>query len=107
MSQPKEAPGVGVLDRADTALAPLYHVVLLDDDDHTYDYVVRMVSTVFGYDTETAYGHAREVDDTGRTILLTTTLERAELKQQQIHDFGADPLLERSTGPMRAVLEPA
>ncbi|MBI5136579.1 MAG: ATP-dependent Clp protease adaptor ClpS [Nitrospirae bacterium] len=104
---PQEAPGTGVLDQADTAFARLYHVVLLDDDDHTYDYVVRMVTTVFGHDTTTAYAHAREVDETGRTILITTTLERAELKQQQVHDFGADPLLERSTGPMRAVLEPA
>ena len=23
--------------------APLYHVVLLDDDDHTYEYVIEMV----------------------------------------------------------------
>ncbi len=28
-------------------LTPLYHVVLLDDDDHTYDYVVEMLTKIF------------------------------------------------------------
>ncbi len=40
-------------------------------------------------------------------ILLTTTFEHAELKRDQIHSFGADPLLSRSSGSMSAVLEPA
>jgi ATP-dependent Clp protease adaptor protein ClpS len=29
-------------------LTPLYHVVLLDDDEHTYDYVVEMLSSADG-----------------------------------------------------------
>jgi len=90
-----------------TLEAPLYNVVLLDDDDHTYEYVIRMLATVFGFDASKGMNHAREVDAQGRTILITTTLEHAELKQDQVHSFGPDPLLERSTGPMRAVLEPA
>ncbi len=28
-------------------LTPLFHVVLLDDDDHTYDYVVEMLQKLF------------------------------------------------------------
>ena len=28
---------------------PPYSVVLVDDDDHTYDYVIRMLRQVFGY----------------------------------------------------------
>ncbi len=102
---PVEAPET--LSRPDTKLAPLYHVILLDDDDHTYDYVIRMIVTIFGYDTETALAHAKEVDESGRTILITTTFERAELKQDQVHGFGADPLLDRCQGAMRAILEPA
>lgn len=85
--------------------SPLYNVVLLDDDDHTYEYVIRMLAAVFGFDTDKGMAHAREVDSQGRTVLITTTLEHAELKQQQVHAFGPDPLLARSKGPMSAVLE--
>ena len=86
---------------------PRYNVVLLDDDDHTYDYVISMLHRLFGYPLERGSQLAREVDATGRVILLTTTFEHAELKRDQIHSFGADPLLSRSSGSMSAVLEPA
>lgn len=86
---------------------PRYHVVLLDDNDHTYDYVVEMLCTLFGHSEQTAYLMACEVDATGRVIVDTTTLERAELKRDQIHAFGADHRLERCRGSMTAVLEPA
>jgi len=86
---------------------PPYHVVLLDDDDHTYEYVIRMMHGVFGIDPQRGYQLAKEVDESGRVICLTTTLEHAELKQEQIHAWGADPLLSRSKGSMTAILEPA
>ncbi|MHC4989546.1 MAG: ATP-dependent Clp protease adaptor ClpS [Planctomycetota bacterium] len=86
---------------------PPYHVVLVDDDVHTYDYVIRMLRRLFGHPEERGYQLAQEVDTNGRAIVLTTTLEHAELKRDQILAFGADPLLERSNGSMRAVLEPA
>jgi ATP-dependent Clp protease adaptor protein ClpS len=86
---------------------PPYHVVLLDDDDHSYEYVIRMLKSLFGYKEERGYTLAKEVDSTGRVIVLTTTLEHAELKRDQIHAFGADPMLARSKGAMSATLEPA
>ena len=86
---------------------PPYHVVLLDDDDHTYEYVIRMLRSLFGHPPERGYQLACEVDSSGRVIVCTTTLEHAELKQEQIHGFGADRLLARSQGAMSAVLEPA
>jgi ATP-dependent Clp protease adaptor protein ClpS len=86
---------------------PRYHVILLDDNDHTYDYVIRMLGTIFGYSEQKAFLMAREVDSSGRVIVLTTTREHAELKQQQIHGFGPDPLIAYCKGSMQAVLEPA
>ena len=53
-------------------LTPLFHVVLLNDDDHTYDYVVEMLATIFCVSPETAFQHAVEVDTTGRTIVMTS-----------------------------------
>lgn len=84
-----------------------WHVVLLDDDDHTYEYVIEMLGRLFHYDEQTAYRMACEVDRTGRVIVLTTTLEQAELKRDQIHAYGPDTRLERSAGSMSARIEPA
>ena len=87
--------------------APLWHVVLLDDDDHTYEYVIEMLGKLFAYGREKAYQMAREVDTTGRVIVETTVLERAEFKQQQIHAYGPDWRIPRCAGSMSAVLERA
>lgn len=86
---------------------PLWHVVLLDDDDHTYAYVIEMLVRLFGHSPPAAYQMACEVDTTGRVIVFTAPYERAEFKQQQIHAYGADPRIARCAGSMRAVLEPA
>jgi ATP-dependent Clp protease adaptor protein ClpS len=85
---------------------PRYHVVLWNDDDHTYDYVVVMLRKLFGHPPETGLQMATEVDTQGRVVVLTTTLEHAELKRDQIHAFGADRLLARSKGSMSATIEP-
>jgi ATP-dependent Clp protease adaptor protein ClpS len=102
-------PGVAVEEEVavNPRILPPYHVVLFDDDDHTFDYVIRMLQTLFGYPPERGKRHADEVNNTGRTILCTTSKERAELKRDQIHGFGADPLLQRSRGSMSATIEPA
>ncbi|RMF85169.1 MAG: ATP-dependent Clp protease adaptor ClpS, partial [Planctomycetota bacterium] len=55
--------------------APLWHVVLLDDDDHTYEYVIEMLMKLFHHTPERAYEMACEVDSTGRVIVETTVLE--------------------------------
>jgi ATP-dependent Clp protease adaptor protein ClpS len=86
---------------------PPYHVILLNDDDHSYHYVIWMLKQLFGYPEEKGYQMATEVDTRGRVIVDTTSLERAELKRDQIHAFGADPLIPRCQGSMSAEIEPA
>ena len=86
---------------------PLYHVILLNDEDHTYDYVVEMLVKIFKMSEATAFGHAVEVDTKGTTIVLTCELSKAELKRDQIHAYGADWRLARSMGSMAAIVEPA
>jgi ATP-dependent Clp protease adaptor protein ClpS len=88
-------------------LTPLFHVVLLDDDDHTYDYVIEMLGKIFLLPAEAAFRHAVEVDTTGRTIVMTCEKEQAEFGRDQIHSYGADPRMSRSKGSMSAVIEPA
>jgi ATP-dependent Clp protease adaptor protein ClpS len=86
---------------------PPYHVILLNDDDHSFDYVIRMLQKLFGHPPEKGYQMAHEVHTQGRVIVLTTALEVAELKRDQIHAFGPDPLIERCKGSMSATIEPA
>ena len=86
---------------------PPYHVVLLNDDDHSYDYVIAMLQILFGYPREKGLQMAEEVDKTGRVIVLTTSKEHAELKQEQIHAFGPDTCIARCKGSMSAIIEPA
>jgi ATP-dependent Clp protease adaptor protein ClpS len=86
---------------------PPWNVVLLNDDDHTYQYVIDMLQVVFGHSAEQAFLFAVEVDTTGRVIVDTTTKERAELKQEQIHAHGPDPRIPHCAGSMSAIIEPA
>ncbi len=85
---------------------PRFHVVLLDDAEHTYDYVIDMLMTLFGHDSTTAFQMACEVDVLGRVVVYTTNRELAELKREQILKHGPDWRIEFSTGSMRATLEP-
>ena len=85
---------------------PLFNVVLLDDDDHTYEYVIGMLRKLFGMPSERAFTLASEVDTSGRVIVDTTTLERAEFKRDQIHAFGRDWRIARCCGSMTAFIEP-
>ena len=85
---------------------PRHHVVLWNDDDHTFQYVITMLQQLFGHPPERGFLLAKEVDRAGRAIVLTTTKEHAELKRDQIHAFGADRLIARSKGSMTASIEP-
>src|ERR1043165_7276696 len=90
--------------------APMNHVIHLilhNDDLHTYEYVIAMLMQLFFKSAEQAFQHAREVDRVGVTLVETTTHEREDLKRDQIKAFGKDPLIEDSPGSMFASIEPA
>ncbi len=86
---------------------PPYHVVLWNDDDHSYEYVIAMLMELFGYPAEKGFQMAKEVDTQGRVAVLTTTREHAELKRDQIHAYGRDALIAGCKGSMKATIEPA
>jgi len=91
----------------DEGLLKPWNVILLDDDHHRSWYVMKMVMSRFGVDITRAFSIAKTVDADGRAICLTTHKELAELKVDQIHCFGPDPMMSESAGSMSAVLEPA
>ena len=99
--------GTGTSTGQEEQHTPLYHVVLIDDDDHTYEYVIEMLCKLFMMTESQAYTKAVEVDSTGRTIVITCELAQAEFGRDQIHGYGADPRMPKCKGSMRAVIEPA
>ena len=52
--------------------------VLLDDDEHTYEYVIEMLQKLFVLSTEAAFRHAVEVDSMGKTIVITCEKPEAQ-----------------------------
>lgn len=100
-------PRIEIEEVADEALLSdtPWHVVLLDDNMHTYDYVIEMLCAIFNFSVQKAFLMAIEVDRRKRVIVATCHIEKAEARQQQIHDYGPDWRIPGSKGSMTAVLE--
>ena len=87
-------------------LQPRYAVVVLNDDLHTYQYVILALGKVFGYSDEKGFQLASEIDTTGRAIVWTGTLEHAELKRDQLRGMGPDHFASKPvTFPLGVELE--
>lgn len=93
--------------RTETELAPLYNLYLHDDNEHTYDYVIEMLTTVLQVTTQKAFELAITVDTQKIVLLLTGPLEIVEHRHEQISHFGPDWRLPQSKGSMRSTIEAA
>ena len=88
-------------------LSKLYHVIILNDEEHTFEYVIEMLQAIFKMPYATAFAHTVEADSTGSSIVLTTNLEEAEQKRDQVHAYGPDWRMPNSRGSVAALIEPA
>jgi ATP-dependent Clp protease adaptor protein ClpS len=88
-------------------LNKLYHVIILNDDEHTFEYVIEMLQAVFKIPYAAAFSHTMEADSTGSSIVLTTNLADAEQKRDQVHAYGPDWRMPNSRGSVAALVEPA
>jgi ATP-dependent Clp protease adaptor protein ClpS len=123
MSEQKSAEETGKGNKGATAVAPAkpaeqtrkrppkklppFNVVLLNDNDHSYEYVIQMLKSLFGHNDQQGFKLAEEVDKKGRAIVYTTHKELAELKRDQIHAFGKDETVATCRGSMSAIVERA
>ena len=87
-AEPKKKPEEDTKNR--TKRQPPYAVIVHDDDLHTYEYVIECLQKVFGYQLEKAFSLTREIDKSGRALVWSGALEVAELKRDQIRNFGDD-----------------
>jgi ATP-dependent Clp protease adaptor protein ClpS len=94
-------------EKSSTRTAPLYHVIILNDDDHTIEYVVEMLQAVVGLSAADALACTLEADSTGSSIVQTCALEEAERSRDSIHAYGPDWRMPNSRGSVAALIEPA
>lgn len=88
-----------------TELAPVFKVVLFDDDEHTYDYVVELLVDCCSLSRESAFRCAVEVDVQGKTTVFFGTRDECRRRCERILAYGADPRLQRSKGSMKAEVQ--
>jgi ATP-dependent Clp protease adaptor protein ClpS len=90
-----------------TRRQPPYNVILLNDEEHTFDYVIELLMKLFGHPKPTAEELTLRIHLAGRAIVLTTHRELAELKREQVLSYGPDPRMSISKGPLACVIEAA
>jgi ATP-dependent Clp protease adaptor protein ClpS len=69
---------------------PPHAVVVLNDDLHTFNYVIETFMKVFGYPKEKCFQLAMQIHVQGRAIVWSGPKEVAELKCDQIRGAGPD-----------------
>lgn len=87
---------------------PPYHVILENDDFHSFEFVVRTLCKALGYAVERSTQLTMQAHHSGRAIVWTGFKEVAELKAEQVrscHEIReADG---RDLGPLGCSIEPA
>jgi ATP-dependent Clp protease adaptor protein ClpS len=90
-----------------TRRLPPYNVVILNDEEHTFHYVIELLTKLFRHPLPKAKELTWRIHTSGRAIVYTTHKELAELKRDQVIAYGPDPRMEISKGPLRCYVEPA
>jgi ATP-dependent Clp protease adaptor protein ClpS len=94
-------------EQTNTRRLPPYHVVLENDDYHSFEFVVETLQKTFGYAPQKALLLTNEAHTQGRAVVWTGPKEVAELKLEQLlsfHEVRADG---RKFGPLGCTIEPA
>ena len=98
-------PGTGT--RSETRKQPPYNVIILNDEEHTFDYVIELLTKLFAHSVGAAKDLTWRIHTAGRAVVYTTHKEKAELKRDQVLAYGADPRMSESKGPLGCYIEPA
>ena len=86
---------------------PPYAVVVLNDNQHSFQYVIDTFMKVFGYPLEKSYSLALQIHTEGRGIVWSGAREVAELKRDQIRSAGPDFYAQKRVEfPLGVTIEP-
>lgn len=87
---------------------PPYNVILENDDDHSFEFVIMVLCKALGFSIEKAFLCTEEAHNSGCAVVWTGAKEVAELKAEQIQTF--HEIRERDNrdlGPLGCRIEPA
>jgi ATP-dependent Clp protease adaptor protein ClpS len=91
-----------------TRRVPPYHVILLNDDHHSMQFVVEVLCKALGCNAERAVEYMLEAHTSGRAVVWTGPKEVAELKAEQISTFHEVRESDgKALGPVGCTIEPA
>ena len=108
MASANPLPDVETDTETTTRRQPPYAVILHNDDINTMEFVVTVLRKVFGYTVEKCVELMIEAHEKGRAVVWVGPLEVAELKADQIHSCGPDPVqASRGAQPLGVSVEPA
>ena len=70
-----------------TRQIPPYHVLILNDDHHTVEFVIGVLRRVFGHSQERAVELTLEAHETGRAVVWTGPREYAEVMGEKLTTY--------------------
>lgn len=73
-----------------TPMPDLFDLLIRNDNDHSFEYVINLLMFIFDHDEQTAIGHAKRIHDRGEAIVWTGTREEGERRRTAVLDFGPD-----------------
>jgi ATP-dependent Clp protease adaptor protein ClpS len=85
---------------------PQYNLVLLNDETHTFEFAIALLRDVFGLPWNEAFELTLDIHDRGRQIVFTGSQEEIESKRVRVAEYGTDPRLASSTGPIKSEIAP-
>jgi len=90
-----------------TKRLPPFNVIVLNDEEHTFDYVIELLTKLFAHPKKEAVALTWRIHNTGRAVVYTTHKEKAELKRDQVLAYGPDPRMSVSKSSLGCYIEPA
>ena len=90
-----------------TRRLPPYHVILANDDYHSFEFVVEVLRKALGYNEQRAMLLTKEAHESGRAVVWTGSKEVAELKLEQMRSFHEIRGDGAKLGPLDCHIEPA
>jgi ATP-dependent Clp protease adaptor protein ClpS len=85
---------VDVEDKPESKHDPGYAVICWNDPVNLMEYVTHVFQKIFAWPKERAEKHMLEVHQQGKSLLVRTSLEKAEHYVHQLHRYGLQATLE-------------
>lgn len=90
VEQPATKPEEKAKDKTRPKKQPPYAVIVHNDEEHTFPYVIEVLQRVCGHNLQKATELTASVHFSGKAAVWTGPKEVAELKRDQIRGFGTD-----------------